>query len=215
MIAFVDPYHPPRRRARINYLSQFPVGVPLPITPLEIFDGDTLNAMCQGKHLTIRLRSIDAPEKTQPYGPQATDALRYHIAQGGIQAAVHTLDQYGRYIADLFDSSGLRIQDKLVDEGAVWVYIQYAAHEFKLLELQTVARSLHKGLWQQPDPVPPWIYRHEGEHPPTSPESLVFHSLTGYAFHLEGCSRLRYPVFKCTKAQAESVGRTPCGVCRP
>lgn len=215
MIAFVEPYNRPRRRRRIDYLSDLPVGIPLPVSVLSIHDGDTISVFCIDKQITLRLRSIDAPELSQDYGPESTSTLEVLLDSGDIKASLHALDKYGRYIADLFLPSGQRIQDLLVAEGHVWVYTYYASHEYTLFDLQAQARSLHKGLWQQPSPVPPWVYRHSEDSPTLSPESLVFFSMSGYAFHRRTCTRLHYPIFNSTKQQALDVGRRSCAICNP
>ena len=47
----------------------------------------------------------------------------------------------------------------LVKEGWCWWYRKYAPGNTVLEGLEKDAREAKKGLWVDPQPVPPWVYR--------------------------------------------------------
>lgn len=48
----------------------------------------------------------------------------------------------------------------MVQSGAAWVYEHYNTDN-ALADLQQEARSQKRGLWADPNPVPPWEWRHK------------------------------------------------------
>jgi hypothetical protein len=41
-----------------------------------------------------------------------------------------------------------------------WRYEKYARHDAELSRLESEAKASRIGLWSQPNPVPPWNWRH-------------------------------------------------------
>ena len=66
-------------------------------------------------------------------------------------------DKYGRTLADVLDSTNLN--HELVKDGWCWWYRKYAPGDLELERLEKEARDAKKGLWQDPVPIPPWVYR--------------------------------------------------------
>ena len=48
---------------------------------------------------------------------------------------------------------------ELVKEGWFWWYRKYAPADTELERLENDAREAKKGLWVDPTPIPPWVYR--------------------------------------------------------
>ena len=72
---------------------------------------------------------------------------------------IHGLDKYGRTLGDVFLPDGTNINHALVKEGWCWWYRKYAPGDTVLEELEKEAREAKKGLWADPAPIPPWVYR--------------------------------------------------------
>lgn len=127
-----------------------------------ISDGDTLTARCgePGAYQQVRVRisAIDAPEKGQPYGQRARQALAELCFQQQAAIAVRTRDRYGRVVADV-QCQGKDVGQFMVTEGWAWVYDRYARGYSHLYIHQDAARAARRGLWQDPEPVPPWEWR--------------------------------------------------------
>lgn len=75
-----------------------------PCSILQVFDGDTIGAMCDSKAIRIRLHGIDAPELAQiPYGTDAQSALAT-LLPSEFWLEVHGQDIYGRTLGTLHDN---------------------------------------------------------------------------------------------------------------
>ena len=120
----------------------------------NVIDGDTIK-LSDGTR--VRLHGIDAPERNQPYGKEATRELNRLL---GSSAYVETtdIDRYGRTVAVLWTSSGVNVNLEMVCKGAAWWYERYARRDAKLRECQESARENNQGLWNG-DPIEPWVWR--------------------------------------------------------
>src|SRR5262245_12560020 len=80
----------------------------------------------------------------------------------GVQQATlqtYGLDKYGRTIADVLLPDRTNVNHTLVKDGWCWWYRKYAPSDTKLEMLEAVAKAARRGLWADPAPIPPWIYR--------------------------------------------------------
>ena len=59
----------------------------------------------------------------------------------------------------MFLLDGTHVNHTLVKEGWCWWYRKYAPGNTVLDGLEKEARDAKKGLWADPQPVPPWVYR--------------------------------------------------------
>ncbi len=131
----------------------------------HVYDGDTLLLLSRtGSSVKIRLYGIDAPEaEGQPYGAAARRVLMYKVLGRVVDAEVRERDRYGRTVAVI--RLGRRdINAEMVSEGMAWTYRQYLSGPYSsdYIRLEELARRHRKGLWRQPNPQPPWEYRHAG-----------------------------------------------------
>jgi endonuclease YncB( thermonuclease family) len=69
------------------------------------------------------------------------------------------VDLIARNIADVFLPNGANVNHTLVKDGASWWYRKYAPGNMVVEGLETEARKARKGLWVNPQPVPPWEWR--------------------------------------------------------
>lgn len=122
-----------------------------------ITDGDTIRVMMDGQPVRVRLSGIDAPEKAQPFGQAAKNALSDAVFGKRVRLGIHGQDRYGRRLADVF-AGGDWINLRMVREGFAWRYTAYT-HDQRLIEAEVTARVGHFGLWTDPSPVPPWEWR--------------------------------------------------------
>ena len=107
--------------------------------------------------MRVRLHGIDTPEKTQPYSNSAR--LRTEELTRGrlVRVVVEDRDRYGRTVARVFvDGEDLSLI--LVREGLAWHYSRYSSDP-RLAYYELRARQKRLGLWQDPKPEPPWIFR--------------------------------------------------------
>ena len=125
---------------------------------VAIADGDSLEIRTDDQpRVGVRLFGIDAPEGRQASGRQARDALKQEIQGRLIEIRVVETDQYGRLVGDLY-CDGIWINEIQVARGWAWHYTRYSDHP-ALARAEREARDTRRGLWRDPHPTPPWIWR--------------------------------------------------------
>lgn len=126
-----------------------------------VMDGDTLNLQKSDKTWQIvRLYGVDAPEKDQAYGPEATQRLIDLIGRKRIKIQPVDTDRYGRTVAKVYVGKNY-VNEEMISSGAAWWYKQYAPEDAELEAAEADARAQKVGLWNDPDPMPPWRFRRE------------------------------------------------------
>jgi endonuclease YncB( thermonuclease family) len=126
---------------------------------VKVVDGDLLEVLHHGKAERVRLNGIDCPEKGQAYGDQARQATADLVSGKEVMLNTYGPDKDGRTLADVLLSDGTNVNYTLVKEGWCWWYRKYAPGNRKLEGFEKEARDGKKGLWAEPNPVPPWEWR--------------------------------------------------------
>lgn len=129
-------------------------------TVVAITDGDTLKLLTPDKvQHKVRLSDIDTPERGQPYGKKARQALADKVFRKQVAVETNKTDRYGRIIGRVY-LGDRDINAEMVADGMAWVYRKYS-RDTRLLELERQAREQGRGLWSlQPDQrIPPWEWR--------------------------------------------------------
>jgi len=126
---------------------------------VSVLDGDTIEVLHNNRAERIRLNGIDCPEKGQAYGKRAKQAASELVFGKEVTLQSYGKDKYGRTIADVLLPDGTNVNHMLVKDGWCWWYRKYAPGNVILEELERRARASGLGLWVDPHPVPPWIYR--------------------------------------------------------
>lgn len=126
----------------------------------SVIAGDTITITSKGKVIEIRLFGIDTPDKTQAFGQFARNFTGGKASKGEIRVEPITKDHDGRTVAMVF-VNGVNLNEQLVSQGFGWVSRQYCKESFcaDWLKFESNAKSLHKGLWADENPTPPWEYR--------------------------------------------------------
>lgn len=78
-----------------------------------------------------------------------------------VTVQTHGRDKYKRTIADMPLSDGTNVNHTLIKDGWCWWYRKYAPGNTVLEGLEHKAREARKGLWADPQPVPPWEWRRD------------------------------------------------------
>jgi len=76
------------------------------------------------------------------------------------EAEVMDTDRYGRTVAMIYADKTL-LNEELVKAGLAWVYWKYCHHPICVSweNFQLRARFDKRGLWTDPNPIPPWEFR--------------------------------------------------------
>ncbi|MEA5593303.1 thermonuclease family protein [Rivularia sp. UHCC 0363] len=126
-------------------------------TVLSVSDGDTITVwQTAGEKVKIRLACIDAPEKSQPLGNNATVHLRTLIQEAGNKVMVSQIEQnrYGRTVAEIFtsqdDGSEKFLNEEMVRAGFAYHYKKYSnscPNKIAIENAEAIAQSKKVGVW--------------------------------------------------------------------
>ena len=125
---------------------------------VTVHEGDRLTIRHDGRSETIYLKGIDCPELKQPFGKQAKHAIAAYVGNRDVVVRGLTRDKQGRLSAEVLLQDGRNVGRELLKEGLAW-WQRSASSDASLEMLEDLARASHKGLWADPNPVPPWKWK--------------------------------------------------------
>ncbi len=192
-----------------------------------ISDGDTFTCLTSAKQqVKVRMAEIDTPEKAQPYGTRARQALSDYIFSKDVKLAVQDRDRYGRTVARVKVGS-TDVNAEMVRTGSAWVYRDYLKDR-SLLDLETTAKHFKRGIWSLPksDQQAPWDWRKERRNggsaqqvtarAPAQAAGAFTCSVIKSCKMMSGCAEARYQLLQCGNPRIDGDGDgTPCeAICR-
>jgi|GEM_PF-507071 len=131
-----------------------------------VYDGDTILVEDANRQkFKVRLKGIDAPEKSQAYGPQAARRLTELVLNRQVEVFWEETDRYGRVLGKLMiGQSDFCLE--MIASGLAWHFTRYeqsqsASDRALYRQAEKESRDHHKGLWEDPNPTPPWEYRQQ------------------------------------------------------
>lgn len=131
---------------------------------VEVNDGDNISVETRDRKVyAIRLQGIDAPEEKQNFGKKAGKKLADLIMKKEVKVIVHRKDASDRYIGSVY-LDGKDISLKQIENGMAWYFKPHGADQTpedrtRYAQAELVARAKGVGLWDDKDPVPPWVFR--------------------------------------------------------
>jgi endonuclease YncB( thermonuclease family) len=135
---------------------------------VSVADGDTMTVRSAGANQRIRLASIDAPEKGnggdrpgQPYSEASRRFLAEQVAGSQVTLECFEQDRYERHICNVL-LGDVTANQLLVYAGMAWANRQGDDRYLRdqtLLLLQADAQANKRGLWAEPEPIAPWVWR--------------------------------------------------------
>jgi endonuclease YncB( thermonuclease family) len=206
--------------------SPAPPAKPFEAEVVGVIDGDTIDVLVGLVKTRVRIEGIDCPELAQPFGRTAKQFSSDRVFGKRVEVLPESTDRYGRLVARVHvggEDLGLAI----LKAGLAWQYTTYS-HDPVYGDAERSARTVHRGLWADKDPVPPWVERRHAASPkvaarPATPQSSAttaagpFHgNVTSMVFHAPGCPN--YNCKQCTAVFAtaqEAIARgfRPAGDC--
>ena len=130
---------------------------------VSVLDGDTIEVLHNGKAQRVQLYGIDCPETGQPFGSNAKQATSAMVFAMNVTLEIHGKDKYGSILADVLLADGTNVNHALVKDGWCWRYRKHTPNDTALEKLETEAIEAGRGLWADPQPVPPWEWRKKGK----------------------------------------------------
>jgi endonuclease YncB( thermonuclease family) len=155
----------------------------------RVYDGDTITVSGEGKELKVRLYGIDTPESTQWYGQNAKQFASSQLFGKTVSVDPIDIDRYGRTVA-LVSVGDLVINRLLVEYGYAWVYDRYCRKSFcaEWKQLEEEARISKRGLWKNPNAIPPWKYRKLSRKGASKPTKTSEQGLCDCSGNIYNCS---------------------------
>jgi micrococcal nuclease len=200
---------------------------PYAATVLRVIDGDTLEVQ-RGQGIEhVRLFGIDAPEKNQDFGQEATKAITELALGKKVSIEPSGKDRDRRVIGVVILPGKVNLNQKLVALGMAWWWREYAPKSTQLPKNQAAAKAAKLGLWSQPDPVPPWEFRAQRrgkveKEPQAEPEKkqpirdVVYIAETGHCYHRRDCRTIKNSkITAISRSEAKKKEYRACEVCKP
>lgn len=136
-------------------------------TVVVVIDGDTLTVLAQdGSPHPVKLFGADAPELKQAWGQESADQLTSMVSGKEVVIDVRQSRDKGRYFGIvLLDGEDIGLAQ--IRNGMAWAYepadcgLQFEKRS-EYFQTERRSRADRKGLWADPDPIPPWTYRGDG-----------------------------------------------------
>lgn len=125
---------------------------------LYFYDGDSVKIMDGSIEYKLRINHIDAPERNQAYGKKSRRALMQLCKDATIEVVITSTDQYQRQLGDLYCNQQ-DVSTYMISNGHAWFYNRYSKRK-ALAQVEENARKSKLGLWQDDQPIPPWVWRH-------------------------------------------------------
>jgi endonuclease YncB( thermonuclease family) len=141
------------------------IWVNVPVQPVEQISHSVGSAAKVKRNTTIkiRMRGIDAPESSQPYGDASTALLSSLIMGREVRVKSFGFGKYGRMLADVYEppTATETVQTKLVRAGLAWYYRRFDPKRklWYLHNAEVFAQKARLGLWEQRAPEKPGAYR--------------------------------------------------------
>jgi endonuclease YncB( thermonuclease family) len=127
----------------------------------EVIDGDRLTLQSSdGTQVKIRLSGVDAPGLRQPYGLRARDYLVKICEKKDADVVIEAMDKNKYLIGRVhcYAAPNKSPVDSTLEQlrrGVAWVMRENSTDN-ELKALETEARRMRRGLWIDPNPIPPW-----------------------------------------------------------
>jgi micrococcal nuclease len=124
----------------------------------KALDGDSITvAMENEKVISVELAGIDCPELEQDFGKEAMDFSKAFIYKKKLLVEISSYDTEGHVVARV-SLDGQDLSLALLEAGLAW-YDKKNSSDKQLAKAQKKAKKAKTGLWSNPKPTPPWIFR--------------------------------------------------------
>lgn len=128
-----------------------PVGGRTPVEVVSILDGDTIDVSLGGQTYRLRYIGLDAPERDEPWGSEATAANVQLVAGQTVylETDVSETDRYDRLLRYVYLADGTFVNAELVRLGwaTAKAYPPDTKHQGLLAAREQEARQAQRGIW--------------------------------------------------------------------
>jgi endonuclease YncB( thermonuclease family) len=198
---------------------------------VAVTDGDTIKVLDANKvQHKIRLTGIDAPEKAQPYGNASRKHLASMVAGKDVRVETTKKDRYGRVLGKVWVQPldcptcdrTLNANLAQILAGMAWWYQDYAKDQppqdrERYKSAVAEARNRQLGLWSEPEPIPPWVWR-RGQRTPSKSNAVADSECGSKRFcrEMTSCEEAKFYLLQCGRSSLDGDrDGVPCeSICR-
>ncbi|GAB0056343.1 hypothetical protein SIID45300_00649 [Candidatus Magnetaquicoccaceae bacterium FCR-1] len=132
---------------------------------IRVTDGDSLVVdRGDGRKIKVRVAEIDAPEHGQPFADVARRHAEQLVGKRMVQIHEKERDRYDRVVGWVKCDGLEDFGKEMVRVGLAWRHVRYGKNP-ELTRLEKEARQRRIGLWSEPNPTPPWVWKQAHPHP--------------------------------------------------
>lgn len=125
---------------------------------ISVIDGNTIEILTGDQETyKVLLHGIDSPDPGQHYAEQAKKFLENLLLNKSVTIDLHGKDRLGNRLGEIRVEGTPDPRHELVKAGLAWTTEPIS----ELEELKERAKTQGKGLWQEENPTPPWLYRRQ------------------------------------------------------
>lgn len=125
---------------------------------IKVFSGQSFTFLYRNDiHIPVILYGISCPYIGQPYAEEAKQYLTKLIFEKEVDLAWVDEDIYGRKIG-IITVNNININEEMIRAGFAW-HNKEQDYNPEWAKLETEAKIAKRGLWSQPNPIPPWEWR--------------------------------------------------------
>ena len=125
---------------------------------VAVADGSNITIATERAQARLRLSAIDAPDFAQPHGKSSRQSLA-GLCLGKTAALGNYRRGAGGRINARVLCDGIDAGEEQVRRGLAWVDPKTVAKDSPLYALEAEAKAARRGLWADPAPMPPWVWR--------------------------------------------------------
>jgi endonuclease YncB( thermonuclease family) len=137
---------------------------------VEVLDARSLLVDSGDRKVRVSLYGLGAPEKDEPYGPEAVQALKEMALDQTVSISAHPTSPESQVAAVVTVlETGVNLNENLLKKGLAWVWEAYCEKAVlcgRWERLQGQARSTGQGFWPMiPEnrPAWKWLREHSGQ----------------------------------------------------
>lgn len=129
----------------------------------EVHDGKSITVENTGRRIKVILKGMDAPEQDQPYADVALKHLLGLVMNRPVAIELTGLGAGSTLIGKVIcEERDIALQ--MIRDGVAWFDRSYEnglseADRRLYAASEQAARNEHRGIWQDPSPIPPWEWR--------------------------------------------------------
>lgn len=124
----------------------------------SVIDGNTIEILTRDQETyKVLLHGIDSPDPGQNYAEQAKKFLEDLLLNKSVIIELRGKDRLGNRLGEIHVEGTPDPRQELVRAGLAWTTEPVADLE----ELKERAKTQGKGLWQDENPTPPWLWRRQ------------------------------------------------------